>query len=105
MSDTNISFPNYNKLYFEKMLKLDRYHIARRLKEITKYDLKTEDKNFDATLANILRTETISEKPIIQTEYSYNITYIPEFQIVAKYELFDKYSIDYNTGQEEKIIN
>ncbi len=89
------------------MLNLDRYHIARRLKDITKHNIDPEDKNFDDILARIMKNVTISDKSLIQAEYSYNITFVPEFQIVVKYELFDKYSIENekNNDEEEEPIN
>jgi hypothetical protein len=107
LTDTKINFQNLTKIYFDKMLNLDRYHIARRLKDITKHNIDPEDKNFDDILARIMKNVTISDKSLIQAEYSYNITFVPEFQIVVKYELFDKYSIENekNNDEEEEPIN
>jgi hypothetical protein len=102
LADTGISFPYYKEFYFEKMIKLDRYQIAKRIKESINIDLSLDDKNFNLKLAKIIRQETISDKAIIHGEFSYNITYIPEFQIVAKHEYFDKYSIDFDERFDNK---
>jgi len=104
LADTQISFPYYKQFYFEKMIKLDRYHIAERIKESNDIDLSVDDKNFNLKLAKIIRQETFSEKSIILGDFSYNITYIPEFQIVSKHEYFDKYSIDFDEKFDKKKV-
>jgi hypothetical protein len=87
------------------MLKLDRYHLAKRLKESNNIEIDSDDINFDNQLLQIMRNVNIADKSMIQTEYSYNITYIPEFQIVAKHEFFDKYSFEYvEPDKDNKIV-
>ena len=73
------------------MLIRDRYHIARRLKELNSHHINPDDKEFDSNLAKIIRTTNTSDIPILHGEFSYNITYFPDFHVVAKHEYFDKY--------------
>ncbi len=91
LTDTGRNFPYYKKQYFEKMLIRDRYHIARRLKELNAHHINPDDKEFDSNLARIIRTTNTSDIPILHGEFSYNITYFPDFHVVAKHEYFDKY--------------
>jgi len=86
------------------MLLLDKYHIAKRLKESNNIDIDSSDKNFDEKLVQIIRNIKIVDRSMIHTEFSYNITYIPEFQVVAKHEFFDKYSFEQSDLENKNNI-
>lgn len=105
LTDAGRNFRYYKNSYFEKMLIRDRHHISRRLKELNAHDISPEDKEFDSNLARIIRTKNTSDIPILHGEFSYNITYIPDFHVVAKHEYFDKYVSEQITDDsEEKLI-
>jgi hypothetical protein len=77
--------------YFRSMIIIDREFILKRLEKLTNKQYNCNIKTFDNVMPHIMKELNVVEKPLIRSDFSYNIAYIPEFRDVVYYELILPY--------------
>lgn len=93
-------YPFVNDYYIDGF-KFDREHIVRRLKEYTKEQYSTIDKDFDAKIKVYMQKFNQVEKPVIKSNFSYNLGTYKEFESYSYVDLVNTENKD--AEMEEKL--